>query len=79
MLCVLILSIIKGTYSLKSTSNNSLVEKLFMQFYLLSEEILFVFYFDVWPGAQVLVFTFNNTFSDSQAGIKSLSGFVNNS
>ena len=68
MLCVLILYISGGTYSLKSTPSDIFFEKLFHGcFYLLSEflseicwpeiaeEILFVFCFDVWPGAQTLV------------------------
>ena len=69
MLCVLILYISGGTYSLKVIPNDRFFEKLFMaNFYLLSEflpeicweeiteEILFVFCFDVWPGTQTLAF-----------------------
>ena len=64
MLFVLILRISGGPYSLKSTPNDKFFEKLFTAiFYLLSEflpeicgeeigeEILFVYRFDVWPGA----------------------------
>ena len=67
MLCVLILYISGGTYGLKSTPNDKFFEKLFVailftqNFFqksaerkLLKEidEIIFVFYLDVWPGAQ---------------------------
>ena len=68
-LCVLILYISGGTYCLKTTPNDRFFEKLFMAvFNLLSEflpeicweeiaeEILFVFCFDVWPGACTLAF-----------------------
>ena len=69
ILCVLILYISGGTYSLNSTPNDRFFEKLFMAiFYLLSEflpdicwekiaeEILFVFCFYVWPVARTLAF-----------------------
>ena len=65
--CVLILYISGGTYSLKSIPNDRFFWRNFSwQFYLLSqflpeicweeiaEEILFVFCFDVWPGAGTL-------------------------
>ena len=68
MLCVLILYISDGTYSLESTSNDRFFEKLFMAILFtlrvfvrnllrrIAEEILFVFCFDVWPGARTLAF-----------------------
>ena len=58
-----------GTYSLKSTLNDRFFEKLFMAFLFYSreflpeicweeiaEEILFAFYFYVWPGTRTLAF-----------------------
>ena len=71
MLCMLILYISGGTYSLKSTPNDRFFEKLFMEIFIYSEflpeicwekiteEILFVFCFDVWPGATNPGFTSN--------------------
>ena len=63
MLCVLILYMSGGTYSLKSTPNDRFLRNFSWQFYLLSEflpeicweevaEEIFFFYFrfDVWPG-----------------------------
>ena len=59
MLCVLILYINGGTYSLKSIPNDRFFKKLFIEvlIYLpkicweeIAEEIIFVFRFDVWPG-----------------------------
>ena len=40
------------TYSLKPTPNDKLFEKSFMAilFTLIAEKIIFVFYFDTWPG-----------------------------
>ena len=64
MLCVLILYISGSTYSLKSTSNDKFLRNFSWQFYLLSEvleeicwngvseEILFIFCFDIWPGVR---------------------------
>ena len=55
MLCVLILYISGGAYSLKSTPNDRF-EKLFMAILIcweeIAEEILFVFRLDVWPGTR---------------------------
>ena len=68
MLCVLILYISGGTYSLKSISNDRFLRNFSGQFYLLSEflpencweeideEILFVFRFDDWHGTRTLAF-----------------------
>ena len=62
VVCVLILYISGGTYSLRSTPNDRFFEKLFMAILgilrvfarNLLEEILFVFCFDVWPGTRTL-------------------------
>ena len=56
MLCVLILYIIGGIYSLKSTLNDRFFEKLFMAISQqeIAKGLLFVFCFDVWPRAQTL-------------------------
>ena len=69
MLCVLILYISDGTYSLKSTPNDRFLEKLFMAILFtfrvfarnllrkeIAVEIFFVFRFDVWPGTRTLAF-----------------------
>ena len=69
MLCVLILYISGGTYSLKSTPNDRFFEKLFHGNFIyfsdilpeicweeIAEEILFVFCFDAWSGARTLAF-----------------------
>ena len=62
MLCVLILYMSGGAYSLKSPPNDRFFEKLFMSFVFYSqsfyqksaeevvEEIFLYFRFDVWPG-----------------------------
>ena len=68
MLCVLILYISDGTYSLKSTPNDRFFEKLFMAI-LFNLRVfatnllrgnrrrnLFVFRSDVWPGTRTLAF-----------------------
>ena len=67
MLCILVLCISGGSYSLKSTPNYIFFEKLFMVIYLLSKflpesvekqtpmKYFFLFRFDVWPGARTLV------------------------
>ena len=70
MLCVLILYISGGTYSLKSTPNDKVIEKLFMAILFnlrafarnllrgdeIAEEILSIFRLDVWPGTRTLTF-----------------------
>ena len=69
MLCVLILYVSGGTYSLNSTPNDKFFEKLFIAILFtlesflpeigweeIAEEMLFVFRFDVWPGTQTLAF-----------------------
>ena len=59
MLCVLIIYISGGTYSLKSTPNDKFFEKL-TSFCQKSAErkslkkIHFVFCFDIWPGSRIL-------------------------
>ena len=69
MLCVLILSISHGTYSLKSPPNDRFFEKLFMAIYIFSQSFCqksaaerkspkkYFSYFvsDVWPGTRTLV------------------------
>ena len=73
MLCVLILYISGGTYSLKSIPNDRFFEKLFMAILFTlhtvfarnllrgnrRRKILFVFRFDVWPGTRTLAFASN--------------------
>ena len=66
VVCVLILYISGETYSWKSTPNDRFFEKLLMAILLLSEflpeiyweeiaeEILFLFWFDVWLGTRTL-------------------------
>ena len=68
MLCLLILYISGGTYSLKTTPNDRFFWETFHGIYLLTEflpeicweeiaeGILFVFCFDVWPEARTLAF-----------------------
>ena len=66
VVCVHFLYMSGGTYSLKSTPNDGLFEKLFMAVFIYSqflpeicweeiaEDILPVFCFDVWPEARTL-------------------------